>query len=227
MVKAGNSRTGQSRSGKGNRFVICLVVLAVAAGFCWIFPPIHIRSLARVQAARAVARFNAPDFVDRFWNERLLKSLNQAADAGKVLAAIAAGPQQAHEQFGRSVGISSSYYFFLRGSGRVVSVDDQGIGLSLKAEGNDVDVLVPLGLVFGNAVRDGTGLLDSSAFPNSQEFNDISAGLNHIVETQVLPELQRIAAVGKRVLFVGCVEVADEDQDLKPLKLVPISAKPE
>lgn len=226
-MKGGNFSASQSRSAKANSFVIGLVALVVVAGFCWIFPPIHIRSLARVQAAKASAQFSAPDFVGKFWNERLLKSLDQAADAGRVLAAIAAGPQKAHEQFGHSVGISSSYFLYLRGSGRVVSVDDAGIGLSLKAEGNDVDVLVPLGLVFGNAVRDGTGLLDSSAFPNSQEFNDISAELNHIVETRVLPELQRIAAIGKRVQIVGCIEVADEDADLKPLKLVLISVKPE
>jgi predicted lipoprotein len=216
-------KTCPTNAQRMNNPITWFIAVLVAAGFCWIFPPIHIRSLARVQAAKAGARFSAPDFVDKFWNGRLLKSLEQAADAGKVLAAIAAGPQKAHEQFGRSVGISSSYYFFLRGSGRVVSVDDTDIGLSLKAEGNDADVLVPLGLVFGNAVRDGTGLLDSSAFPDSQEFNDVSAGLNHIVETRVLPELQRIAAVGKRVQFAGCVEVADEDTDLKPLKLVPIS----
>ncbi len=208
-----------------NRLIAWLIAVLAVAGFCRIFPPFHIRSLAQVQAAKASAQFSAADFVGKFWNERLLKSLDQVADAGKVLAAIAAGPKKAQEQFGRSVGISSSYYFFLRGAGRVVSADDAGVGLSLKGEGNEVDVLVPLGLVFGNAVRDGTGLLNSSAFPNAQEFNDISAGLNQIVETRVLPELQRIAAVGQRVQFVGCVEVADEDADLKPLKLVPISVK--
>ena len=217
----------QSRGGSANKLSIGLVVLVAGAGFCWLFPPVRLRSLSKVQAARASARFSPEDFADRFWNERLLKSFDQAADAGKVLAAIASSPQKAREQFGRSVGISSSYYFFLRGSGRVVSVDDAGVGLSLKNEGSAVDVLVPLGLVFGNAVRDGTGLLSSSAFPNAQEFNDISAALNDIVETRVLPELQRTASVGKRVQFVGCVEVADEDQDLKPLKLVPFFVKVE
>jgi predicted lipoprotein len=207
-----------------SRFVIILIGLAVVAGFCWAFPPIHIRSLSKVRTAQASTQFNAADFVEIFWKERLLKSLDQAADAGRVLAA---GPQKAHEQFGRSVGISTSYYFFLRGTGRVVSVNDDAVGLSVQEEGNTVDVLVPLGLVFGNAVRDATGLLNSSSFPNAQEFNDISAGLNHIVETEVLPELQHFAAVGKRVEFVGCSEVADEDQDFKPLKLVPIFVKTE
>jgi predicted lipoprotein len=207
------------------RILPWLISGLVVAGFCWAFPPFHIRSSKQVKEQIASTQFNATNFIERFWNDQLLQATDRAADVEKVLAMIAVQPQAAREQFGRSVGISSSYYFFLRGTGRVVSVSDDNIGLSLKAEGDEADVLVPLGLVFGNAVRDGTGLLNSSTFPNAQEFNDIAAGLNNLVETRVLPELQRLAVVGKRVQFVGCVEVADEEQDLKPLKLVPISVK--
>ena len=140
---------------------------------------------------------------------------------------IVTAPKQIREKFGRTVGVSSSYFLFLRGAGRVISVDSDNIGLSLTNEGDEADLLVPLGPVFGNAVRDGIGLLDSSSYPNAQEFNDISAALNNMVETNVLPHLQRIATVGKRVRFAGCAEVNDEDQDLKPLKLVPISVEAE
>ena len=207
------------------RLLPWLIAVVVVAGFGLLFPPVHVRSVKRVKEQIASTQFNATDFVGKFWNDQLPKATDQATDVEKLVTAITASPQKAHEQFGRSVGISSSYYFFVRGAGRVVSVSDDSIGLSLKNEGSDVDIAVPLGLVFGNAVRDGTGLLNSSTFPNAQQFNDISAGLNHIVETQVLPELQLIATIGKRVQFVGCVEVADEDSDLKPLKLVPISVK--
>jgi predicted lipoprotein len=204
-----------------------LIALVVLAGLCRAFPPFHIRSLKAVREAQAYAQFNATDFVGRFWNEKLLPATGQAADATKVLAAIAAAPRQVREQFGRTVGVSSSYFLFVRGAGRVVSADADNIGLTLKPEGHETDIIVPLGLVFGNAVRDGTGLLNSSAYPNAQEFNDISAALNRIVETNVLPQLQQIATVGKRIQFAGCVEVGDEEQDLKPLKLVPISMKAE
>jgi predicted lipoprotein len=204
-----------------------LMVLVALTGLCRAFPPFHIRSLKAVREAQANAQFNATDFVGRFWNEKLLPATGQAADATKVLAAIAAAPQQVREQFGRTVGVSSSYFLFVRGAGRVVSADADNIGLALKAEGHETDIIVPLGLVFGNAVRDGTGLLNSSAYPNAQEFNDISAALNRIVETNVLPQLQQLATAGKRIQFAGCVEVGDEEQDLKPLKLVPILVKAE
>ena len=207
------------------RFLPWFVALVLVAALCWAFPPIHLRSLKAVRALAADAQFNPTNFVEKFWSQKLLPGTAQAADVAKVLAAIAASPAQAREQFGRTVGISSSYCYFLRGSGRVVSVSEDSIGLAVNNAGDVADVSVPLGLVFGNAVRDGTGWLQASEFPNAQEFNAIAAGLNNIVETKVLPEFQRRAAVGQRVQFAGCVEVADEETDLRPLKLVPITVK--
>lgn len=204
-----------------------LVIIAAVAGLCWVFPPFHIRSQKVVRTAQESAQFNATDFVSQFWHEKLLPATGQAAEAATVLEAIAVAPRQVREQFGRTVGMSSSYFLFLRGSGRVVSADAENIGLAVKAVGAEPDIVVPLGFVFGNAVRDGTGLLNSSSYPNAQEFNDISAALNSIVETNVLPRFQQIATVGRRIEFAGCVEVGDEETDLKPLRLVPISVKAE
>jgi len=165
------------------RTVAIFIGIAVFAILSWVFPLFHIRSLKAMQAAQAGAQFNVTNFVADFWRDKLLGAAEHVTDATKVLEAIALNPQKAREQFGRSVEIGSTYYYFLRGGGRVVSVSDDGIGISLKQEGNSVDIFVPLGLVFGNALRDGTGLLNSSDYPNSQQFNDIAAGLNRIVET--------------------------------------------
>jgi predicted lipoprotein len=202
-----------------------LIAFIIVAGLCWVFPPFRVHSRKVVREAQKSAQFNATEFVGRFWGEKLLPATAGAADVMQVLAATAGGPAIVRKQFGHTVGVSSSYFLFVRGSGRVISASDDSIGLSLKPEGDTAEVVVPLGLVFGNAVRDGTGLLNSSSYPNAQEFNDISAALNSIVETNVLPQLQQLAKIGKRIQFTGCVEVADEETDLQPLKLVPITVK--
>jgi predicted lipoprotein len=209
------------------RFLPWLIALILLAGLCCVLPPFRVRSLKAVREAQVSKEFNATDLVGRFWGEKLLPGIEQAADVTQVLAALANSPAKVRRQFGRTVGVSSSYFLFVRGAGRVVSASDDSIGLALKPEDETAEVVVPLGLVFGNAIRDGTGLLDSSSYPNAQEFNDISAALNSIVETNVLPQLQQMAKVGKRIQFAGCVEVADEETDLRPLKLVPITVKPE
>jgi predicted lipoprotein len=202
--------------------VPALVVVLGLAGLCWAFPPFHLRSLKAVREAHENQQFNATDFAARFWNERLLPAAENAADAAVVLETAASSPQAVRERFGRTVGVGDSFFLFVRGSGRVVSADGNNVGLRLQGEGDQPQIVIELGFVFGNAVRDATGLISASDYPNAQEFNEIAAALNGMVETNVLPQLQQIAKVGGRIQFMGCVEVADEDLDLKPLKLVPI-----
>jgi len=214
-----NSRHSQS----GGILRPAILALAGVVVLGWLFPPVHFHSLKKQQAEVASATFNPTNFAAAFWSGRLLPARDRAADVEKVVATIRTNPTKVREQFGHTVGLSSSYFLFVRGVGHVVSADADSIGLSLPAAGTNVEVTVPLGFVFGNAVRDGCGLLDASGFPNAQQFNDISAALDRIVETQVLPEFQKLATLGKTIQFAGCVEVTDEDQDLKPLKLVPIS----
>ncbi|HMP83668.1 MAG TPA: DUF2291 family protein [Verrucomicrobiota bacterium] len=199
--------------------VVALTVL------CWAFPPFHVRSLKAVREAQADQQFNAANFAEKFWTETLLPATDDADDAVAVLDRIAADPKSVREHFGRTVGVGSSYYLFLRGDGRVVSVDENGIGISSRPEGDEPQIIIELGFVFGNSVRDATGLIKPSTYPNAQEFNDISAALNSMVETNVLPQLQQMAKVGSHIHFVGCAEVGDEDMDLKPLKVVPIEVK--
>jgi len=79
--------------------------------------------------------------------------------------------------------------------------------------------------VFGDAIRDGTGLLNVNDYPDSQNFNDISAALDHLVETQVLPGLRQQARIGVTLSFAGCAEIDDEDSDLNPLKVIPVATR--
>lgn len=209
------------------RFLPLIICLALLGGLFAAYPPFRIRSQAARLKAVEETTFNPTGFVEKFWSASLLPATDKAVDVGKVLAVIAEDPSKVRGQFGRTVGISSSYSLFVRGKGRVVSVSEDAIGLAVRATGDEPDVTIPLGIVISNVVRDGTGLLSSSSYPNAQEFNEISAGLNKIVEEKVMPEAKRVAVVGKTLEFAGCVEVEDEDMDLKPLEVVPVSAKAE
>lgn len=209
------------------RFLPRIIGLVFFVSFCVAFPPIHIRSKKARQDAIAETTFNPAAFVGKFWTERLLPASGQAADAEKILAVVAESPGKVREQFGRTVGISSSYGIHIRGKGRVVSISEDAVGLAVLSKDDVADVTIPLGFLVSNIVRDGTGLLNSSSYPNAQEFNEIAAELNKIVEEKVMPEVKRVAVVGKQLEFVGCVEVEDEETDLKPLDVVPISVKSE
>lgn len=201
------------------------IVIAALAGICWLFPLFHVVPLKRVAAEKAAATFNPAQFAETFWTNRLLPSISKSVNASVLVAAINSDPTAAKKKFSRSVGLGDDYFYFVSGSGRVVSISEDGISLAVTAGSTNVEVALQNAPIFGDAVRDGTGLLDASAYPNSQDFNDISAALNHIVETRVLPKLQKEAKIGATISFAGCAEVDDESTDLKPLKVVPIQAE--
>ncbi|HZI32002.1 MAG TPA: DUF2291 family protein, partial [Candidatus Binatia bacterium] len=150
-----------------------------------------------------------------------------AVKADVLLPAIESDPAAARKKFSRSVGLSQTYYYFLSGTGRVVNVSDDSISLAMTGDATNAQVTLQTGLVFGDAVRDGTGLLDVNDYPNSQDFNDISAALDNLVETRVIPSLQKQATIGSMIFFAGCAEVDDESTDLHPLNVVPIMTQAE
>jgi predicted lipoprotein len=205
-----------------NPFIRWLIPLGALAVLGVAFPPFSLRSRAAVELERAAAQFSAEEFVRRFWETHLTPSRDRAHEAAAVLGALAGDPARACREFGRTLGIGGACTFYLRGSGRVVGVtaDEVRLAVAGGGSGDVVDVIIPLGLVFGNAVRDGTGLLEASVFPNAQQFNEVAAELNAIVEAKVLPELQRVAQNGARIEFVGCAEWRDDAKP--PLRLVPV-----
>ena len=208
------------------RAVRWFIALVIFAGIGWRFPLFHVVTLKTATAEKMAATFNATLFTENFWTNQLLASAaGKTVKTDLLLPAIQADPAAAKKKFSRSLGLSENYFYFVSGSGRVVAVSDDAVSLAVTSGSTNVEVSLQTGLVFGDGVRDGTGLLSASDYPNSQDFNDISAALNHIVETRVLPKLREQAKIGATISFAGCAEVDDEATDLKPLKVIPIQTE--
>jgi predicted lipoprotein len=205
------------------RWLIALIIVAVVG---WRFPLFHAVPLKTAADQKAAAIFNPAQFAETFWNGQLLPALTKSVKAETLLPEIQSNAVAAKQKFSRSIGSAENYFYFLSGTGNVVAVSDDEISLNITG-GTNSEVALQTGLIFGNALRDGTGLLDANNYPNSQDFNAISEALNHKVETQVLPKLKEQAKVGAKILFVGCAEVNDESTDLKPLKVIPIQTSAE
>lgn len=176
---------------------------------------------AEQQGNMKSAEFEATTFVGTFWNEQLIPGASQAVEVSQLMEEIKQDHQAARDAHGRSLGLSDTYFYFLSGTGHVISVEKDAVGLSVDDDSTRVQVLLGTGLIFGNAVRDGTGLLDVNDFANSQDFNAISTEINRRIERDVLPKLRQKATVGSTIRFVGCAQITDEGTDLSPLRVVP------
>jgi predicted lipoprotein len=207
------------------RAVRWFIAIVVIASVCWLFPLFHVMTMKTATAEKIAATFNATQFAETFWTNQLPASLDKTVKAAVLLPAIQSDAAAAKEKFSRSVGLSEGYFYFVSGNGRIVAVSDDEVLLAVTDGSTNAEVSLQTGIIFGNALRDGTGLFNASDYANSQDFNDISAALNHIVETRVLPKLREQSKIGAKISFVGCAEVDDESADLKPLKVIPIQTE--
>lgn len=199
--------------------------IAGATLVCWVVPPFYVVNLKASREQTAAVAFNAGMFVEQLWNGPLKEAPERAVDAGTLLLAIQQDPKAAHEKYGRSGGLGSSYFYFLRGEGRVVAVEKGRLSLAIVPNTATADIILQTGNIFGNAIRDGTGVVNVSDFPDSQNFNAVSSEMNRRIEEQVLPAVRKGAKVGMTVRFAGCAEIVDETTDLHPLQVVPLSVE--
>ncbi|MEO9594834.1 DUF2291 family protein [Rhodopirellula bahusiensis] len=203
-----------------SRFAVAIGILVLL----YLFPLFRVVSLDDANEASAkasAAKFDPIVFVDQFWNDKLLASKANAVDALELVNEIQANPGKVRQARGRQVGLSQSYFLTVTGVGRVVSVEKNSVGLAITDQSDEAEVVLESGILFGNTVRDGTGLLDVNEFQNTQDFNAISTELNRRIEANVLPTLRDIATSGTEIEFAGCAQVSDESTDLNPLRVVP------
>jgi predicted lipoprotein len=188
------------------------------AVLCFFVRPFHVVPLNKVVPPQ---KFDAVTLVDGFWKDKLLPAAERAVPAAELTAAVEKDPEAARKKYGRSLGMSGSYCYFVRGTGRVVALEKNLVVVAVSDSQPQLQVGLRTGKIFGNAVRDGTGLLNVNDFANSQDFNAISGALNDRIEREVLPTLQRQGVVGTTIQFAGCAEIKDEESDLHPLRVVP------
>lgn len=201
------------------------LTLAVVVLLC-LFPPFHVvsRQPALSAAPTGGAAFDPVAFVARFWSEQLQPAAGRAAALAPILAELRRDPAAAVQQHARSADLGGTAYFFSRGSGRVTAVEKSQVVVAVDgAEGGTIAIRT--GPIFGNAVRDGCGLLEVNRVPGLAEFNAVSAELNRLVEERVLPPLRHAAKVGGRITFAGCAAAPDGPGAGALLAFIPVQAE--
>lgn len=207
--------------------LLIATVLAIAFYF---FPLFHVVSLKTQAAAAATAAASAPAAFDpvtaaaKFWKTDLPPAIPRAVELEALAPAIRAQAEAAKTKYARAAGLGTAY-FFVRGSGKVVARDRNYVQIAIEGAATEI-VALRIGPIFGNTVRDGSGLLDVNSFPGLQEFNALSAELNTLAEKNVLPLLRDKAVVGTTVHFAGCAEAPESAADAgEPLlTIIPVQA---
>jgi predicted lipoprotein len=202
-------------SKKSIKYGIALVVVVFLA-----YHSVYFRKLDEVKAATS-GSFDAEAYTADFWSAKLLPSLPKAVQLDTLMTTLKNQPEEAFEKYSHALGIGNLKYFMVQGEGEVVSVDENRINVKLKGS-NSTTFSIITEYVYGNEVRDASGLIPMNEFDNTMDFNSVSAALNKKIREEVIPPFKKEAKVAKRVKFFGALELNQKYLEIDQMELVPV-----
>jgi predicted lipoprotein len=195
--------------------VALLAVLTAAAltSACSHVPGVYTyvpASEATASGAAGGTAFDAKQYVESVWKDKVLPTVDQqAVDAATLLPALASDQDAASKQYGSQAGTGSPFAFLVRGSGTVTEVDEDSPSHpvtvqvdGLKGDGSTVQVVTGP-VIAGTALRDAVKFIKFSDFTNQLDYADAGTQLNAKVKTEVLAKVDPKSLVGKKVDFAG------------------------
>lgn len=193
-------------------------VLLLALVFLTGYHSVYFEKLDQ-RKTEAAPDFDAEAYAREYLEKELPPVLEQAVPLGELLKLLQSDRKTAFEQYSHALGIGNIRFFLVKGEGMISAVEE-----------NHALVAVPGGTariateyVFGNAIRDASGLIGMDEFDNTVELNDVSAAINKLIREEVLPPFKKQAAPGRKVSFTGALELNRAYPDLEGAEIIPVT----
>jgi predicted lipoprotein len=171
------------------------------------------------QVRKANQKFDAKLFAKDFYEKTLPASFSKATELPTLLAALNTDKDKAFKDYSQAVSIGNVRNFLVKGEGKISKINESDIELVI---GNKT-VKIATEYIYGNAIRDASGTFDIRAFTNTADINNIAAELNRIVRNTVVPNFRKNAKIGKKVSFIGAIEMNQEHLKLDQIEIYPIT----
>ena len=206
---------------------VCKYSLSAAILIFLLSQSIYFEDLKAVREQRRRETFNAAQYAEDFWLNQLPSVLDEAVDVKELIELFNTNMDQAIERYGKVPGVSRVYAYLLKGEGTILSIDTDGLKVSVKEPRTNPDVVIETGFYIpGNAVRDASGLVDVSKFSDTMKFNEIGSEINKIIVRDVIrPLAANKPAVGGTIKFFGATRIsqdAAEEGLLQSVRIIPI-----
>lgn len=186
---------------------------------------VYFKKLSAVNASAVTEKINTSEYTRTFWNKKLLPSLNKAVSLNELITLLKTEPDKAFSSYGKALGIGDLKYFMVKGVGKVGKVNENDLEVLSTATTENLVVNIATEYVYGNAVRDASGLINMNEFDNTSDFNEISAGINQIIRAEVLPDFKKYITSGDRIEFVGAIELNKKFLNLTNIEITPVQLK--
>lgn len=146
---------------------------------------------------------------------KLPARIDSAVELSELKQLLSTEPQEAFDRYSHALGIGNLRYFLIKDTGVADMVGSDEVTLKDKTR-------IATEFIFGNSVRDASGVINVNEFVNTMDFNNVSAEINKIIREQVLPPFRANVKEGSTIKVIGAIELNKEHLDLSDIEIIPI-----
>lgn len=201
---------------------IVSVAVYTSAILLLLFLSVDIQNLEKRRNNHRPENLTPAEIAAEIWQKQLPPACSMAPETDSIVFLLKNRPQEAFLQYGKKLGISKTWYFLVKGTGVIISVEEEFINVKTTASNT---IRLAIDFIFGNAVRDGSGLVNIDDFVNMTGFNNVSVELNKKVKQEVVPQMKKSLKAGDNIVFAGAFEINEDSILSDSLLLIPVSFK--
>lgn len=199
---------------KGIKYAIGIFVSGVV-----MYNSLYVRPLNEKLADSSKVAFDAKSFVDSIWTTDLLGAYDSATNIINLLGELKKNSELTFAQKGRALGIGNIGYFKVVVEGTVLSVNENNVLVQVAERLIEIETE----FIFGNAVRDASGLIKVNDYGETSDFNSVSESINDKIRNEVIPDFRGKVKKGDLVNVKGALELNKAHLNLKLPEVIPVS----
>ncbi len=203
-----------------NRVLKYIITIAAIAFLG--YNSVYLRKLDEVKWEPSSNNFDPENFARSFYHDRLLPHADSALEVNTLISLLNTDPDNTFKQHSRAAAIGNIRFFLVRGEGTIAFIGEDATTVQLKNSQIKSSIHIVTEFVYGNSIRDASGLVNLNDFGSSSDFNNISESLNKLIRTEVLPQFRKMSKQGMNMRFTGAVELNQKYMDLDTIEVVPI-----
>jgi hypothetical protein len=167
-------------------------------------------------------KFDPIAYSKQRWEKDFPVRMDSAVSLPVLMDVLNKEPQKGFDLYTRSLAIGNYRYALVSMQVQVGHVSEDAIQVILINEDSLVSMELATEFIYGNAIRDASGLVEVSDFPNTADLNGISEALNQLVKDKVVKDLRSTVKEGDRLNVVAALELNKEHIHWQGIELYPV-----
>lgn len=189
--------------------------IILVLGLILAYNSVYFKKLSEVNDQKS-STFDFNAYADSLYFKGILTQTKPIA-LQTLTSEIQHNKEETFKKYGNRLGIGNSAFFMVEAKGKITSLEDGKIKINTTENGI---ISVDSKYIFGNAIRDASGLVKLTDFKTNADFNKVSEALNTIIREKALPPILQKLKIGEEISVIGALKLSKKET--LELKILPV-----